>query len=116
METLLWIRFVLGILFLFAGMSLFVIEIMAVFKLDYVLDRMHAAATGDTLGIGLSLVGLMILSGWNFTTLKLALVLVFLWFSSPVASHLISRLEVETHAGKDRYEKEEKSNVSDTVQ
>lgn len=108
METLLWIRFVLGILFLFAGMSLFVLEIMALFKLDYVLNRMHAAATGDTLGIGLSLVGLMILSGWNFTTLKLALVLVFLWCSSPVASHLIARLEVETHAGEDRYGKEER--------
>lgn len=108
METLLWIRFVLGILFLFGGMSLFVLEIMALFKLDYVLNRMHAAATGDTLGIGLSLVGLMILSGWNFTTLKLALVLVFLWFSSPVASHLIARLEVETHAGRDQYEKEER--------
>lgn len=108
METLLWIRFVLGILFLFAGMLLFVLEIMALFKLNYVLDRMHAAAAGDTLGIGLSLAGLMILSGWNFTTLKLALVLVFLWFSSPVSSHLIARLEVETHAGKDRYEKEER--------
>lgn len=108
METLLWIRFVLGILFLFGGMSLFVLEIMALFKLDYVLNRMHAAATGDTLGIGLSLVGLMILSGWNFTTLKLALVLVFLWFSSPVASHLIARLEVEMHAGRDQYEKEER--------
>lgn len=108
METLLWIRFVLGILFLFAGMSLFVLEIMALFKLDYVLNRMHAAATGDTLGIGLSLVGLMILSGWNFTTLKLALVLVFLWCSSPVASHLIARLEVETHASEDRYGKEER--------
>lgn len=108
METLLWIRFVLGILFLFGGMSLFVLEIMALFKLDYVLNRMHAAATGDTLGIGLSLVGLMFLSGWNFTTLKLALVLIFLWFSSPVASHLIARLEVETHAGEDQYKKEER--------
>ena len=89
-------------------MCLFVIEIISVFKLDYVLNRMHAAATGDTLGLALSLIGLMILSGVNFITLKLALVLVFLWFSSPVSSHLIARLEVETHSGKDRYEKEER--------
>lgn len=108
MELLLWLRFVLGILFLLAGMCLFVIEIISVFKLDYVLNRMHAAATGDTLGLALSLIGLMILSGFNFITLKLALVLVFLWFSSPVSSHLIARLEVETHSGKDRYEKEER--------
>ena len=77
MEWMLWIRFILGFLFLLSGMLLFVIEIISVFKLDYVLNRMHAAATGDTLGLALSLIGLMILNGWNFTTLKLMLILVF---------------------------------------
>lgn len=108
MEVLLWIRFILGTLFIIGGLVLFITELISIFKLDYVLNRMHAAATGDTLGIGLSLVGLMILSGWNFITLKLLLVLVFLWFSSPVSSHLIAKLEVETHVGEDKYEKEER--------
>lgn len=108
MNIILWIRFLLGTMFLIAGMLLFVVEVFSIFKLNYVLNRMHAAATGDTLGIGFSLVGLMILSGFNFITLKLILVLVFLWFSSPVSSHLISKLEVETHVGEDRYGKEEK--------
>ena len=31
------------------------------------------------------------------TSLKMALVLVFLWLASPVSSHLISRLEVTTN-------------------
>ena len=108
MGILLWIRFILGTLFLLAGMVLFVIEIISVFKLDYVLNRMHAAATGDTSGIGLSLIGLMILNGFNLITLKLLLVVVFLWFSSPVSSHLIAKLEVATHEGEDRYGKVEK--------
>ena len=43
------------------------------------------------------MLGLIILSGFNFTSLKLALVIVFLWLASPVASHLISRLEVATN-------------------
>ena len=108
MGILLWIRFILGTLFLLAGMVLFVVEIISVFKLDYVLNRMHAAATGDTSGIGLSLIGLMILNGFNLITLKLLLVVVFLWFSSPVSSHLIAKLEVATHEGKDHYGKVEK--------
>lgn len=108
MNILFWIRFILGTLFLIAGMLLFVVEIICIFKLDYVLNRMHAAATGDTLALGLSLIGLMFFSGFNFVTLKLLLILVFLWFSSPVSSHLIAKLEVETHEGKDRYGKEEK--------
>ena len=108
MNILLWIRFILGTFLLICGMLLFVVEIISVFKLDYVLNRMHAAATGDTFGIGLSIIGLVILNGWNFTSLKLLLVLVFLWFSSPVSSHLIAKLEVITHEGEDKYEKEEK--------
>ena len=108
MGILLWIRFILGTLFLLAGMVLFVIEIISVFKLDYVLNRMHAAATGDTSGSGLSLIGLMILNGFNLITLKLLLVVVFLWFSSPVSSHLIAKLEVATHEGEDQYGKVEK--------
>ncbi len=93
-----WIRFILGISFLILGVAVFLIEIFGVFKFKYVLNRMHAAALGDTLGIGASLVGLMILSGFNFTSLKMALVIVFLWCASPVSSHLISRLEVTTNA------------------
>ena len=108
MEILLWIRFILGTLFLLAGMLLFVVEIISVYKLDYVLDRMHAAATGDTFGIGLSLTGLMILNGLNLTTLKLLPIVVFLWCSSPVSSHLIAKLEVATHEGEDKYGEVEK--------
>ena len=94
MAVLEWIRFFAGGIFLLLGLFIFLIEIIGVYRFRYVLNRMHAAAMGDTLGIGLSFIGLMILSGFSFTTLKLFLVVVFLWFSSPVSSHLIARLEV----------------------
>lgn len=97
MVILSWVRLALGIIFLLIGMFLFGIQIIALFKFRYVLDRMQAAAMGDTLGIGSSLLGLMLLSGWNLTTAKLALVVIFLWCSSPVSSHLIARLEAVTN-------------------
>ena len=46
--------------------------------------------------LGLSLLGLIVMKGASFTSLKLLLVMIFLWFSSPVSSHLIARLEVTT--------------------
>lgn len=92
-----WIRFLIGSLFLLAGMVIFFTELFGVFHFKYVLNRMHAAAMGDTLGIGSCLVGLMIFSGINFTTLKLFFVIVFLWFASPVSSHVLSRLEAATN-------------------
>lgn len=98
-----WIRFGAGTLFLLIGMGIFFAEIFGVFRYKYVLDRMHAAAMGDTLGISFSLLGLMIFSGLNFTTLKMALVIVFLWCASPVSSHLIARLEVATNEEQGRY-------------
>lgn len=96
-EIIEWVRFLLGIGFLLAGLGIFIVEMIGVFKLKYVLNRMHAAAMGDTLGIGFSLVGLMIINGWNFTTFKIFLVVVFLWLSSPVSSHLIARFETTTN-------------------
>lgn len=92
-----WLQFVLGVAFLLAGLGVFAVQVFGVFKFDYVLNRMHAAAMGDTLGIGISLVGLIILSGWNFASLKMALIIVFLWNASPVSSHLIARLEATTN-------------------
>ena len=91
------IRLIVGGVFLISGLATFFTEIFGVFHFRYVLNRMHATAMGDTLGISSCMVGLMIFSGWNFTTLKLLLVVVFLWFASPVSSHVLARLEVATN-------------------
>lgn len=92
-----WIRLIIGCLFILIGMVFFFTELFGVFHFKYVLNRMHAAAMGDTLGISACLIGLMIFSGLNFTTLKMFLIIVFLWFASPVSSHVLSRLEAATN-------------------
>lgn len=97
MEIINWIRFIIGLSCLFMGLLIFLLELIGVYKFKYVLNRMHAAAIGDTLGIGISLIGLMILSGFQFTTFKIGLIILFFWLASPVSSHLISRLEVTTN-------------------
>lgn len=97
MQILEWIRFGTGVGLLLTGMGIFILQIFGIFKFQYVLNRMHAAAMGDTLGIGASLTGLMLLSGFNVTSVKMAMIIVFLWLASPVSSHLISRLEVVTN-------------------
>ncbi len=92
-----WIRLIIGCLFILIGMVIFFTELFGVFHFKYVLNRMHAAAMGDTLGISACLIGLMIFSGLNFTTMKMFLIIVFLWFASPVSSHVLSRLEAATN-------------------
>ena len=104
------IRFLLGIGFIITGLMVFIIQLVGVYKFKYILNRMHAAGMGDTMGISLCLIGTMFLYGWGFTTLKVALIVAFLWLASPVSSHLISHLEVKTNEDLEEYcriEKEE---------
>jgi len=97
MAILDYIRLAVGALLIIVGAGIFVIQLIGVFKLKDVLSRMHAAAMGDTIGIASTLLGVIVLTGLNFTSLKVALIIVFLWMASPVSSHLISRLEVTTN-------------------
>ena len=100
MIVLEWIRLIAGSVFMLLGIGIFVIEMIGIYRFQYVLNRMHAASMGDTLGIGCCLIGLIIFSGLNFTSLKLMLVIAFLWISSPTSSHLIARLEASTNEGE----------------
>ena len=98
-----WIRLIVGSAFLVCGLVIFFTEIFGAFHFRYVLNRMHAAAMGDTLGIASCLIGLIFFSGINFTSLKLLLIIVFLWFASPVSSHVLARLEMATNENLESY-------------
>lgn len=102
------IRFILGIGFIITGLLVFVVQLVGVYKFKYILNRMHAAGMGDTMGISLCLIGTMFLYGWGFTSLKVALIVAFLWLASPVSSHLIARLEVTTNENLEEYCKVQK--------
>lgn len=103
MQALEYVRLIAGTALMLCGLGVFLIEIYGAFHFDYVLNRMHAAAMGDTLGISFSLIGLMIFNGLNFTTLKLALIVVFFWIASPISSHMLARLEVTTNDNLQRH-------------
>ena len=99
-ETL---RFILCALLMLLGLIFEISAVIGVFRFRYVLNRMHAAAMIDTLGIALIMLGLMLASGLTLLTLKLFLVVALLWLTSPVSSHLIARLEITTSEELDRH-------------
>jgi len=59
---------------------------IGVLRLPDVYTRMHAAGITDTLGAGAIIAGLMIQGGLTLVTVKLALILVFLFFTNPTSS------------------------------
>ncbi len=97
-----WIRYGLAALLELAGLFVLISAVLGLFRFRYALSRIHAAALVDTLGILLMLSGLVVAEGFTVTTLKMAVVIVFLWCTSPVASHLIGRLEITVNEQLDR--------------
>ena len=100
------IRTILAAIFLEIAVFLFFSEVLGFYKFKYVMNRMHAAALGDTLGIASILIAVAILTGELVPILKLILVLVFMFLTGPVVTHLIAEAEVATHKGAGRDYKE----------
>ena len=98
-----WIRFLATALLMLAGLVIFGISTFGVFRFKYAVNRMHAAAMGDTLGAGLCLLGLAVSAPDLFVAAKILLVVVFFWLSAPVSSHLLCRLEIETNEQRGEY-------------
>ena len=89
-----WIRFALSAVLTLFGLFVLVTAALGLFRFRYVLNRIHATALADTLAVLTILAGLALAWGFTPVTLKLLAVVFFLWITSPVASHLIGRLEV----------------------
>ena len=91
------IRIIIAGIFIIAGLFTLGISVVGIFRFSTMLNRVHVASKCDTMGTLLVLTGLIIISGLTVFSLKLFLVIVFLWLCNPVASHLIARAEVMTN-------------------
>jgi multicomponent Na+:H+ antiporter subunit G len=77
--------------FLAAGSLLMIIGGIGVLRLPDLFSRTHGAGLTDTIGSGLILVGLIFESGWSAPTVRLVLILLFLWYTSPVGGYALAR-------------------------
>ncbi len=76
---------------LIAGSLFALIGAAGIIRLPDVFARMHGAGIVDTLGMGLILAGLMIHEGFTLVTVKLILIVVFIFFASPTTTHALAR-------------------------
>lgn len=88
---MIWLIDVLSGLVLLGGVFFIVVGSVGMLRMPDFYTRMHAAGIIDTLGAGLILLGLMIQAGWTLITVKLLLILAFLWLTSPTACHALVR-------------------------
>ena len=84
-----WLIDLLSGLALLGGVFFVIVGGVGLVRMPDFYTRMHAAGITDTLGAGLILLGLMFQGGWTLVTAKLLLILIFLWLTSPTASHAL---------------------------
>ena len=80
-----------GWLMLLGGVAFSLIGGVGLLRMPDFYTRLHAASVTDTLGAGLILLGLMLQAGWTLVSVKLLLILVFMWFTGPIATHALAR-------------------------
>ena len=73
-----WIRFGLTAAFLLFAVFTFAAAVIGVSRFGFVMNRLHAAGIGDTLGIFAIAAGLVIATGLKMEALKLVLLVFFL--------------------------------------
>ena len=74
-----------------AGGFFLVVGGLGLVRLPDLFTRLHAAGVGDTLGVGLFVLGFMFLVDFGSVTVKLLLVLLFVLLTGPVATHALAK-------------------------
>ena len=90
------IRLAIASLFLILGLFIFFSEVVGFYKFKYVMNRMHAGGVGDTLGLFCVVLAMAVASGSPVMALKLLLILAIMWFTSPVSTHFLAKVEYYT--------------------
>jgi len=84
-----WIEW-LAYALLAAGSFFVVVGAIGVLRMPDLYTRMHASSVTEMLGSMLIIIGLMLLTGWTLSTFKLFAIMMFLFFTAPVASYAMA--------------------------
>lgn len=87
----------IGLIGLCVAVGLFFTFVSAtgIIRLPDVFSRAHTASQADTLGAGFALAAVALTIGWESTTVKTILLLVFIFVTNPTAAHAIARAAYE---------------------
>lgn len=76
---------------LVAGGIFCVIGTVGLLRMPDFYTRMHAASVTDTLGAGLVLIGLVLQAGPTLVAVKLLIIGLLIFFTSPTATHALAK-------------------------
>lgn len=92
-----WIRFWITAVLLICGLVSFAAGVIGNCRFAYVMNRLHAGGIGDTQGLLFIVLAIAVSAGSVMDVAKLALLVIFMWNTSPVSSHFVSQIEYYTN-------------------
>jgi len=96
------IRQIFTILFMILGFVCFFASAVGVYTMKDFYCRLHAASVAESAGLFLCSLGLLIYEGLNITGIKIFLIFLAVFISSPIGTHIITKV-----AYKQNFDKEE---------
>lgn len=81
---------VLSWLLILAGSTFCLIGALGLVRLRGFYPRTHAASVVDSAGAGLLLAGLILQAGWTLVAVKLVMIGLLIFFTSPTATHALA--------------------------
>lgn len=83
-------RDIIGWALLLGGCFFLIVGAVGLIRLPDVYARIHSAGIIDTVGAAFVLVGLAVYGGFTIVTLKLLLIIIFLFLTSPTATNALA--------------------------
>ncbi len=87
---------ILGAVCIAVGLFFMLVAVIGFIRLPDLFSRLHVTGILDTLGAPLVLLGVAVWTGFSLTSGKLLLGIAFLYFTSPMVGHLLSRSAIES--------------------
>lgn len=91
-----WIRFGVFAALVLSALILETMAVIGVNRFQYSMNRIHAAAIGDTLAAMCVVLAAIVYTGFTMLSVKLLFVVALMWIASPMSGHLISLLVFRT--------------------
>lgn len=83
--------FIVGYLIILVGLFLMLVGSLGIIRLPDFFSRTHAASMVDTVGIGIVIIGIAVIQGFHYNSIKVLIAGAFLMLTNPVAAHALAR-------------------------
>lgn len=95
------IRELITIALLLLGLFCFIASTIGAFRMKDFYSKLHAAGICGSSGLVFCGLGLIVYEGLNLTSVKLFLVFLFVFLTSPIGTHIITKVGYESSSQND---------------